>query len=119
MALLADLAAELLDRGVIKLAERVEVSNLLVEVESGCHTLLESEDAYIHCDHVPADERVDVVKGASFIILLSIGRVALVVFAGRRRLDRRVGGFGINVTSGVTEQSPSGPCHCCLGPCHH
>ena len=75
MALLANLAAELLDRGVIKLTERVEVGNLLVVIESGRGTLLESEVAYIHRDHASADKRVDVVKGTSLIFLLSIGEV--------------------------------------------
>jgi hypothetical protein len=109
VALLADPAAELLDCGVIKLVERVKVGDLLVVVESGRCTLLESEDAYIHHNHVPADERGDVVKGTSFILLLSIGRVALVAFAGRRRLDRRVGNFGI----GVAGHNLAGPRHCC------
>ncbi len=81
MTLLADLAAELLDRGITEFTERVEVSNLLVVLESGRSTLLDSKDACIHHNHVFADKRVDVVKGACLIILLSIGRVALVVFA--------------------------------------
>ncbi len=107
MALLANLAADLLDCGVIKLAERVEVNNLLVVVESGRGTLLESKDAYMHCNHVPADKRVDVVKSTSFIILLSIGRVALVVFTGHRGRNRRISGIGI----GVTGHELAGPCH--------
>ncbi len=41
MALLADCTAELLDRRVVKLVERVKVSDLLVIVESGRGSLLE------------------------------------------------------------------------------
>ena len=62
VALLADLAAELLDGRVVELTEAVSVSNLLVVVESGRGALLESKDAHIHCYHIPADDRVEVVK---------------------------------------------------------
>ena len=108
MALLANLEAELLHRGVIKLAERVEAGNLLVVVESGCGTLLNSENTYVHCDHASADKCVNVVKGASLIFLLSIGEVVIAVFAVRRRRVRRAGGVGI----GLTGPGLSGPCHC-------
>ncbi len=77
MSLLDNLAAELLDHGVIKLTERVEVGNLLVFVESDRGTLLESENAYVHCDHVLADKHINVVKGASLVFLLSMGRLEM------------------------------------------
>ncbi len=98
VALLADHAAELFDRGVIKLAERVKVGNLFVVVESGRGTLLESENPYVHRDHVSANKRVNVVKGASLIFLLFIGEDVIVIFASRRRCVRCAGGVSIGVT---------------------
>ena len=62
MALLADLVAELLDCRVVKLTEAVGVGNLLVVVEGGRGAHLESKDAHIHRDHVPADDCIKVVS---------------------------------------------------------
>jgi hypothetical protein len=47
VALLANLVAELLDRRVDELTERVEVGDLLVVVESDRSALIESKDTYI------------------------------------------------------------------------
>jgi hypothetical protein len=79
VALLADLAAELLDRRVVKLAEAVRVGDLLVVVESSRSALLETKDVHIHCNHVPADDCVEVVEAVGSEVSILIGGVALVV----------------------------------------
>ena len=103
VAFLVDRTAELLDRGVIKLAERVKVSNLLVVIESGRGTLLESKNAYIHCDHVPADKHIDVVEAAvaPLFFLLFIREDVIIVFASRRRRVRRA-----EKTSALVSRTP-------------
>lgn len=50
VALLGDRAAELLDRIVIKLAERVSVLDLLVIVESSSGSLLKGKFPFVHCN---------------------------------------------------------------------
>ena len=55
MAFLGDRATELLDRVVVKLAEGVKVSDLLVIEESSCCSLSEGKDTLKHCDRVISD----------------------------------------------------------------
>ncbi len=115
MALLADLAAELLDRRVVELTEAVGVVNLLVVVEGGRGDLLESKDAHIHCDHVPTDDCIEVVEAVESEVPFLIGRVArvvVVVVLGRGRRLGTVVEVGLTGRCNfLVDHSPSKSCH--------
>ncbi len=111
MALLANLAAELPDRGVLELTEAVGVGDLLVIVESGRGALLETKDAHIHCNHVPTDDCIEVVEAVGSEVPFLIRRVALVVVGRGRRIGTVVG-ISLASLSGLAGHSSLGSCHC-------
>jgi hypothetical protein len=87
MAFLGDRATELLERVVVKLAEGVKVSDLLVIEESGRCSLSEGKDTLKHRNRVVADVRIQVVVlvARNIFFIVVIREEVLVVVACSRR----------------------------------